>query len=150
MSLKEKVEQEMVTAMKAKDKDSLKALRAVKSAILLAQTEKGGADGLDAQAEAQLLSKLVKQRKESAEIFAREGRDDLANGELAEIAVIERFLPEQLSDDQVEAIIKAIVERTGAASMKDMGKVMAEATKELAGKTDNKLVSALVKKLLGA
>ncbi|UZR94686.1 GatB/YqeY domain-containing protein [Chondrinema litorale] len=146
MSLKEKVEAEMKTAMKAKDKQSLQALRGIKSMILLAETEKGKSEGgLSEAAEIQLLSKAAKQRRESAEIYQKEGREDLAEVEVAELKVIEKFLPEQLSDEEIAATIQEIVKQTGASSMKDMGKVMGMAQKKFAGKADNKKVAELVK-----
>ena len=149
MSLKEKVEAEMKNAMKAKDKQSLQALRGIKSMILLAETEKGKTEGgLSKEAELQLLGKAAKQRRESAEIYQKEGREDLATVELAELKVIEQFLPEQLSDEEISAAIQEIIKQTGASSMKDMGKVMGMAQKKFAGKADNKKVAGLVKALL--
>ena len=145
MSLKEKVEAEMKTAMKAKDKQSLQALRGIKSMILLAETEKGKSEGgLSEEAEVQLLSKAAKQRRESAEIYQKEGREDLAEVELAELKVIETFLPEQLSDEEIAATIQDIIKQTGASSMKDMGKVMGMAQKKFAGKADNKKLISMV------
>ena len=149
MSLKEKIQSEMKTAMKAKDQDSLRALRAIKSLILLAETEKGsGDDGLSEEAEMKLLAKAVKQRKDSAAIYKEQGRDDLYENEMVEVKVIEKFLPEQLSEEEVEAKVKVIIEQVGASSMKDMGKVMGMATKQMAGTAEPKVISALVKKLL--
>ena len=145
MSLKEQVEQEIKLAMKAKDKDALRALRSIKSLILLAETEKDGGKGLSREAELQLLNKAAKQRRESAEIYAREGRPELAEGEVSELAIIERFLPEQLSDEAIEAGVAEIIAETGASSMKDMGKVMGIATQRFAGKADNKTVSQIVR-----
>ena len=139
----------MKEAMKSKDKQRLQALRSIKSMILLAETEKGQAEGeLSDTIEMQLLSKAAKQRRDSAEIYQKEGRDDLASVELAELKVIESFLPEQLSDDEIAAHIKDILEETGASSMRDMGKVMGLAQKKFAGKADNKKVAALVKAAL--
>lgn len=147
MSLESQVMEAMKVAMKAKDTVTLEALRAVKSAILLAKTS--GSEGeLKEADEMALLQKLVKQRRDSATIYQQQNRADLANPELAQVAVIEQFLPKQLSEVEVEAAIKPIVSRLGASSIKDMGKVMGEASKELAGKTDGKTISLIVKKLL--
>lgn len=148
MSLKDKVQSAMKDAMKAKDQDALRALRAIKSKILLAATEVGSQDELTEEEELKLLAKEVKQRKDSAAIYKEQDRPDLYDKEVAEIEVIERFLPAQLSDEEVEAKVKAIIAQTGASSMKDMGKVMGMATKEMAGVADPKQVSGLVKKLL--
>jgi len=148
MSLKERIQSEMKTAMKAKDQDALRALRALKSMILLAETEKGASDELTEDAEMKLLTKAAKQRRDSAQIFKEQGRDDLYEKEVSELAIIERFLPEQLSEEEVTKIVNEIVEQTGASSMKDMGKVMGMATKKLAGQADPKLISSLVKSIL--
>jgi len=148
MSLKDKIQSEMKTAMKAKDQDTLRALRALKSMILLAETEKGAGDELTEDAEMKLLTKAAKQRRDSAQIFKEQGRDDLYEKEVSELVVIERFLPEQLSEDDVKKIVASIIAETGASSMKDMGKVMGLATKKLAGQADPKLVSTLVKSIL--
>jgi uncharacterized protein YqeY len=148
MSLKEKVDSMIKDAMRAKDQDTLRALRGVKSLILLAETEKGKVGPLSEEQEITLLNKALKQRKESAEIFAREGRVEAANAELAEVAVIEKFLPAQLSDEEIAEAVKGIITQVGATSAKDMGKVMGAATKALAGKADNKKVADLVKSLL--
>lgn len=147
MSLKEKVQADLVAAMKAKDKQRLEALRAIKSQILLAETS--GSDKAITQAdEIAILKRLVKQRKESGDIFAKEGRKELAEKEFVEMAVIEEYLPQMLSDEEVEAEVKKIIQELGANSMKDMGKVMGAASKKFAGRADNKLVSSLVKQLL--
>lgn len=147
MTLEERVMQELKAAMKAKDQAALRALRAIKSEILLAKAE--GSDKTISEArEMQIIQRLIKQRKDSLEIFEKEGREDLAKKERDEIAVIERFLPEQLSEAELEARLKAIVADTGASSMRDMGKVMGRATQELAGKADNKTISEVVKRLL--
>ena len=138
----------MKEAMKAKDQDALRGIRAIKAKILLAETESGSSGELTEEQELKLLAKEVKQRKDSAAIFKEQNRQDLYDKEIAEIAVIERFLPAQLSDEEVEAKVKAIIEQTGASSMKDMGKVMGLASKELAGVADPKKISALVKQLL--
>ena len=135
-------------AMKAKDTIALESLRAIKSAILLAKTEAGAAAELAEEEELKLLQKLVKQRKDSAALYAQQGRNDLAEPELAQVAVIENFLPKQLSEAEVTEAVKAIIAEVGATSAKDMGKVMGVATKQLAGKTDGKVISAIVKSLL--
>ena len=139
---------EMKAAMRAKDANKLEALRAVKSAILLAQTDAGGKDGLNEDEELKLLQKLVKQRKESAAIYKEQGREDLAQPELDQAAVIEEFLPEQMSEAEIEKEVERIIQETGASGMQDMGKVMGVASKELAGKADGKTISTIVKKTL--
>ncbi|MEQ8907330.1 GatB/YqeY domain-containing protein [Ekhidna sp.] len=148
MSLKTTIESEIKTAMLAKDKDRLRALRAIKSQILLAETEKGGGDKLSEDTEMKLLTKAAKQRKDSIEIFEQQGRDDLAATEKSELAVIESFLPKQLSEEEVEVEVKKVIEEVGASGPQDMGKVMGAATKKLTGKADGKLISTLAKKLL--
>jgi gatB/yqey domain protein len=135
-------------AMKAKDTVALESLRAIKSAILLARTEAGASEELSEADELKLLQKLVKQRKDSAALYTQQGRNDLAEPELAQMAVIEKFLPAQLSEAEVEEALKGIIAQVGATSPKDMGKVMGAATKQLAGKADGKLISDIVKKLL--
>lgn len=147
MALEQQIMAELKAAMLAKDEAKLRGLRAIKSAILLAKTS-GGAEMTEAD-EIKMLQKLVKQRKESVDIFAQQGREDLAKGEREEIAVIEMFLPKMMSEDEVRAELKSIIASTGANSAADMGKVMGAATKHFAGKADNKMVSALVKELLG-
>ena len=147
MSLGTKIMDEMKTAMKAKDTVALEALRAIKSEILLAQTAAGGGD-LTEEDEIKLLQKLVKQRKDSAAIFNEQNRADLAEPELAQVAVIEKFLPAQLSESEVEVIIAKIIASTGANGMAAMGQVMVQASKELAGQADGKTISTIVKKLL--
>lgn len=147
MALEQQIMAELKAAMLAKDEAKLRGLRAIKSAILLAKTS-GGAEITEAD-EIKMLQKLVKQRKESVDIFAQQGREDLAKGEREEIAVIEMFLPKMMSEDEVRAELKSIIASTGANSAADMGKVMGAATKHFAGKADNKMVSALVKELLG-
>ncbi len=139
---------EMKAAMRAKDSNKLEALRAVKSAILLAQTDTAGRDGLSQEEELKLLQKLVKQRKESAAIYKEQGRDDLAQPELDQAAVIENFLPEQMSEEEIEKEVDRIIEKTGASGMQDMGKVMGVASQELAGKADGKTISGIVRKKL--
>ena len=148
MTLAEKINADIKTAMLAKDKDSLDALRAVKSAILLAAAEKGASDQLTDEAEIKLLQKLVKQRRESAEIYVTQGRDDLAKVEALQADVIERYLPAQMSREELTEAIKAIIAQVNATGPQDMGKVMGVASKQLAGKTDNKAVSEVVKSLL--
>ena len=148
MSLQTKVMDALKEAMKAKDTIALESLRAIKSAILLAKTEAGAAAELAEEEELKLLQKLVKQRKDSAALYAQQGRNDLAEPELAQVAVIEKFLPKQLSEAEVTEAVKAIIAEVGATSAKDMGKVMGVATKQLAGKTDGKVISAIVKSLL--
>jgi uncharacterized protein YqeY len=148
MSLEQKIMSELKTAMLAKDEKSLRSLRAIKAAILLAKTSEGSGGDLKEDDEIKLLQKLVKQRKDSLEIFSQQNRSDLAKKEQEEIEVIEKFLPKQLSADEIKAELMAIIQETGAASPADMGKVMGAATKKLAGKADGKTISALVKELL--
>lgn len=148
MSLQSKIMEEMKAAMKAKDQVVLEALRAVKSALLLAKTEAGAGDELSEEQEIKLLQKLVKQRKDSAAIFNEQGREDLAEPEIAQASVIEKFLPEQLSEEEIAKIIDDIIAKTGAEGMKDMGKVMGMASKEMAGKADGKAISTIVKQRL--
>lgn len=131
--------------MKEKDSTSLEALRAVKSALLLAQTAAGAGDGMSEGEEIKLLQKLVKQRKDSAAIFTEQGRDDLAQPELDQAAVIARFLPAQLDAEAITKVVDAIIAQTGASSMKDMGKVMGMASSQLAGQADGKTISGIVK-----
>lgn len=148
MSLQTKVMEALKEAMKAKDTIALESLRAIKSAILLAKTEAGATEELSEADEMKLLQKLVKQRKDSATLYAQQGRNDLAEPELAQMAIIEKFLPKQLSEAEVEEAVKGFIAQVGATSPKDMGKVMGVATKALAGKTDSKLISDIVKRLL--
>lgn len=148
MSLKSQIEADIKQAMLAKDKDKLRALRAIKSLILLAETEKGGSGEISEDTEIKILTKAVKQRKDSLDVYEQQGRDDLAEVEKAEIAIIEAYLPKQLSEDEVRAEIQKIITTVGAESMKDMGKVMGSATKALAGKADGKVISGIVKELL--
>lgn len=145
MSLQDKVMEAMKIAMKEKDTQSLEALRAVKSALLLAQTETGSKQELSETEEIRLLQKQVKQRKDSAAIYKDQGRPDLAEPELAQAEVIEQFLPKQMSEAEVAAIVDKIIANTGASSMADMGKVMGLVSTELAGKADGKTISTLVK-----
>lgn len=139
---------DLKAAMLAKDEAALRSLRAVKAAILLAKTSEGGNGELKEEEEIKLLQKLVKQRKDSLEIFQQQNRADLAQKEQEEIAVIEKFLPKQLSADELKNMISKIIADTGASSPADMGKVMGAATKQLAGKADGKAISSVVKELL--
>ncbi|NIK91387.1 GatB/YqeY domain-containing protein [Mangrovimonas sp. CR14] len=145
MSLQNKVMDGMKEAMKAKNQTALTALRAIKSSILLAQTETGAGDGLTEDQELKLLQKLVKQRQDSAAIYLEQGREDLAQPEIDEAKVISQFLPEQLSEAEIEKAVVATIEKVGADGMKDMGKVMGLVSKELAGKADGKTISTIVK-----
>lgn len=147
MSLQDKINEEIKTAMRAKDTVSLESLRAVKSALLLLQTD-ATAKEISQDDEIKLLQRLVKQRKDSANIFTEQGRPDLAEPELLQAAIIEKFLPAQLSEEEVEAIVAKIIAETGASGMASMGKVMGQASAELAGKADGKTISTIVKKLL--
>lgn len=148
MSLEEKINNDIKAAMLAKEKVRLEALRAVKSAILIAKTEKGHTDTLTADTEIKIVQKQVKQRKESAEIYNQQNRKDLADKELAEAAVIEEYLPKMLSEDELVAEIKKIIDQVGAKAPSDMGKVMGVAAKALAGKADGRVISEKVKSLL--
>ena len=141
---------EIKEAMKAKNALALEALRAIKSAVLLQKSEAGASDGMSEDEEIKLLQKLVKQRRDSAAIFREQNRVDLAEPEEAQAEVIARFLPEQLSEEEVGKVIENIIAQTGASSMKDMGKVMGMASKQLAGKADGKTISTLMKQLLSA
>jgi len=137
----------MKEAMKSKDKIALESLRALKSAFLLANTSGSGVELSEAD-EIKIVQKLVKQRKDSAAIFQQQGRADLADPELAQAAVLEKFLPTQMSEAEVKSVIQGIIAQVGATSMKDMGKVMGMGSKELAGKADGKMISGIVKELL--
>ncbi len=148
MSLQKVLMEKMKEAMKSKDTIALEALRAIKSAILLAKTEAGGADELTEEQEIKMLQKLVKQRKDSATLYKEQNREDLATPELQQAEVIAQFLPKQLDEAELKNVISEIVGRVGATSMKDMGKVMGIASKELAGKADGKAISTVVKQLL--
>jgi uncharacterized protein len=149
MSLQEKIMDKMKEAMKTKDKVALESLRAIKSELLLIQTKSAASEELTQDDEIKLLQKLVKQRKDSAAIYKEQGRNDLAEPELAQVEVISQFLPVQMSDEDVKNAVAEIIKTLGATSMKDMGNVMAEASKQLAGKTDGKSISSAVKQLLG-
>ncbi|MEM7107231.1 MAG: GatB/YqeY domain-containing protein [Bacteroidota bacterium] len=148
MSLKKQIDQDIKSAMLAKKKEELTALRAIKSAILLAETEKGAGDDLTEEAEMKLLTKAAKQRKDSAELYAKEGRDDLADKEHFEFEIISKYLPTQLSDGDLKKEVESIISGVGATGMQDMGKVMGAATKKLAGKADGKKISEMVKSIL--
>ena len=145
MSLQQHVMDAMKIAMKSKDTQSLAALRAVKSALLIAQTANGSKEEISEAEELKILQKQVKQRKDSAAIFTEQGRGDLAEPELLQAAVIEQFLPKQLSEQEVATIVDGIIAETGATSMKDMGKVMGMANGKLAGKADGKTISTIIK-----
>lgn len=145
MSLQQNVMDAMKMAMKEKNSVALQALRAVKAALLLAQTESGGKSELSEEEEVKLIQKLVKQRKDSAAIYTEQGRTDLAEPELAEVVVLEQFLPEQLGEEEIRVTVDAIIAETGASSMKDMGKVMGMANSKLAGRADGKTIASIVK-----
>ena len=147
MSLQNQVMEQLKTAMKAKDTVALESLRAIKSALLLAQTSGAGGD-LTEDDEVKLVQKLVKQRKDSAAIFTEQGREDLAAPELAQVAIIEQFLPEQLTEQEIEKVVVQTIDAIGAEGMKDMGKVMGMVSKELAGQADGKTISTIVKNKL--
>jgi uncharacterized protein len=149
MSLKQQIDGDIKKAMLAKNKEELEALRSIKSMILLAETEKGaGESDISADAENKLLMKAAKQRKESADIFKQQNREDLASRELLQLQVINRYLPKQLSESDLQNAIKEIIADTGAKGPQDMGKVMGIASKKLAGQADGKVISEVVKKLL--
>jgi uncharacterized protein YqeY len=148
MSLEEKITGPMKDAMKQKDEKSLRSLRAIKAAIILAKTSEGAGGVLKEEDEIKLLQKLIKQRKDSLEIFQQQNRPELAQKEQEEITVIEQYLPKQLGTDELKEIIAGIIAQTGASSVADMGKVMGAATKQLAGKADGKTISFIVKELL--
>ncbi len=148
MSLEQKVMAEMKDAMKSKNEGILRALRAIKAEIIKARTEPGAAGEVSAEKEVSLLQKMMKQRKDSLEIYQQQNREDLAKKELEEISVIERFLPQQLAGPELKAELEQIISDTGASSAADMGKVMGAATKKLAGRADGKTISAMVKELL--
>ncbi len=150
MSLEQKIMADLKAAMLAKDEAALRSLRAIKAAILLAKTAEGFTGELSADAEIKLLQKMVKQRKDSLEIFQQQARPELAQKEIEEIAVIEKFLPKQLDEAALREVLTAVIAKTGATTAADMGKVMGAANKELAGKADGKAIAAIVKELLGA
>ncbi len=148
MSLKQTINEDIKQAMLAKRKEELTALRSIKSAILLAETEKGAKEEISEDTEMKLLMKAAKQRKESGELFKKEGRADLADKEFFEYEVISKYLPKQMEEAAVKEVLIAIIKKVGASSPADMGKVMGAATKELAGKAEGKMISTLVKQLL--
>ena len=148
MSIQKQVMDQMKVAMKAKDTVALQALRAVKSAFLLAKTATGSQEEITAEQEVKIIQKQVKQRKDSAAIFIEQGREDLAAPELAEVAILEEFLPEALSEDDIEKVVLETIAKIGASGMKDMGKVMGMVSKQLAGQADGKTISTFVKKNL--
>ncbi len=150
MSLTEQINQDIKEAMKAKQKVKLEALRGVKKEIIEANTAQGAGDELSEEAGMKILQKMVKQRKDAAAIFIEQGREDLAQKEMEEAEVIACYLPEQITGEKLESLVKAIVEKSGAQSMKEMGKVMGMASKELGGKADGKEIADLVKKILSA
>ncbi len=145
MSLQQDIMTALKVAMKSKDQTALTALRAVKSAILIAQTESGAKEDLTEEQELKILQKLVKQRKDSAAIYLEQDRKDLALPEIDEAEVISQFLPEALTDEEIEKVVVAVIEQVGAEGMKDMGKVMGMVSKELAGQADGKTISNIVK-----
>jgi len=150
MELEKLINDDIKQAMLAKDKGKLEALRAIKAALLLEKTGKDVTGGeIPDEVELKMLQKLVKQRRESAEVFKTQNRPDLAETELFQAAIIEKYLPEQMSEGELKGIIQQIITKTGANSIKDMGKVMGMASKELAGKADNKTVAEIIKQLLG-
>lgn len=149
MSLFEKVSADLIAAMKNKEKEKLEALRAVKTAFILAKSETSSNSVLSEEQELKIIQKLVKQRKDSAAEYITQNRQDLAEKESMEASVIETYLPEQMSRDAIVAEVQKIIDETGAGSIKEMGKVMGIASKNLAGKADNKIVSEIVKELLG-
>jgi uncharacterized protein YqeY len=148
MSLKQQIDSDIKKAMLAKNKEELEALRSIKSLILLAETEKGGSADLTSENEKKLLMKAAKQRKESAEIFQNQNRKDLADRELLQLEVINRYLPKQLSEEEMKSAVASVIKEVGATGPQDMGKVMGLATKKLAGQADGKMISELVKKML--
>jgi uncharacterized protein YqeY len=149
MELFDIISNDIKEAMKAKDKVALDTLRNIKKVLLEAKTAPGAGDTVSDETAIKLIQKLVKQGKESAELYNSQNRPELAQEELAQVAVMERYLPKQMSEEEVTAIIKEIIAQTGASSPQDMGKVMGTATKQLAGKADGKAISAKVKELLG-
>lgn len=148
MALLENIDQSIKAALLGKDQVTLRGLRAIKAALLVAKTEKGASENLTEEAEIKILQKMVKQRKESAEIYNQQNRQDLLSIELEEVSVIESFLPKALSPEELEIAIKSIIEETGASSVKDLGKVMGLASQRLGGSADGKSISAIAKALL--
>lgn len=148
MSLKDQINADIKSAMLAKKKEELTALRAIKSMILLAETEKGASEEISEDAEMKLLMKAAKQRKDSVDLFREQGRDDLADKEQGELDIINKYLPKQLSEEELKIELGKVISQLGATGPQDMGKVMGMATKALAGKADGKTISAMVKTLL--
>ncbi len=149
MTLKEKINEDLKVAMKAKDEKALRGIRAIKAAIILAETSEGrNSKDLTTEEEIAMLQKLIKQRKESLDIYTKNGKEDLAKVEQEEIEVIEKYLPQPLSQEELETIIKETIQQENAITIKDMGKVMKSLTPKIMGRADNKLVSELIKKLL--
>ncbi|RJE71336.1 MULTISPECIES: GatB/YqeY domain-containing protein [Reichenbachiella] len=148
MSLKDQINADIKAAMLAKEKEKLTALRAIKSMILLAETEKGAVEEISEDAEMKLLMKAAKQRKDSADLFREQGREDLADKEQGELDIISNYLPKQLTEDELKAEVQKIIDQVGATGPQDMGKVMGAATKAIGGKADGKTISAMVKSLL--
>ena len=149
MALEQQIMAEMKEAMKSKDEAALRGLRAIKAEIIKAKTEPGAGGEIDEATEQKFLVKMMKQRRDSLEIFEKQGREDLATKEKEEMQIIEKFLPKQLSEAEIIETVRKIIAETGAASAADMGKVMGVASKQLAGKADGKTISAIVKELLG-
>ncbi len=148
MKLEERINADIKTAMLAKEKEKLEALRAIKSAVLLLKTDKNFTGEIAEKDEIATLQRLVKQRKEAALMYKEQNREDLYNDEIFQVGIIEKYLPEQMSEDDIRLSLEKIIKETGASSAKDMGKVMGAAQKEFAGKADNKIVSQIVKELL--
>ncbi|MFN8247065.1 MAG: GatB/YqeY domain-containing protein [Ferruginibacter sp.] len=149
MSLESKIMEEMKEAMKTKNEAVLRSLRAIKAEIIKAKTEPGAGGEIDEATEQKFLQKMMKQRRDSLDIFEKQGRADLAQKEKEEMAVIEKFLPKQLSEEEIKTAVAAIIAETGASSAADLGKVMGIASKKLAGQADGKMISGIVKELLG-
>jgi len=149
MTLKDRISEDIKTAMKSRDQAALRALRAIKSAILLAETASGAAETLSEDEEMKLLTRQAKQRRDSIEQFEKNGRDDLAVTEREELEVIERYLPKQMSEDEIRTELKAIIAQTGASGAGDIGKVMGLASKAMAGKADGKMINQIARELLG-
>lgn len=150
MSLESKIMEAMKEAMKSKNESALRGLRAIKAEIIKAKTEPGAGGDIDEATEQKFLQKMMKQRRDSLEIFEQQGRADLAQKEKEEMAVIEQFLPKQLSEDEIRVVVKSIISETGAATAADIGKVMGAASKKLAGQADGKTINAIARELLGA
>ncbi len=149
MSYSDIINEDLKKAMLAREKEKLEAIRAVKTAFILARSDKGAGSVLDEAEEVKIIQKLVKQRKDSAAIYSEQSRPELAEKELLEAAVIEKYLPAQMSEQEITTVVKKIIADSGASGMKDMGKVMGLASKELAGKAEGKIISGVVKQLLG-